>query len=108
MLSFPPRLAHEQVGQARVAVHHKLTIPLKTKRIRVGRDVHRLGPFLVVEIETPVPRFLLNGVGQHIHHPLSAELLNHLGSRPVTQSLAIVVLVNSLLDGLLAGDVSPM
>ena len=88
-----------------MAVHYKVQIVFAAEAVRVGRDVHRLGPRLVGRAETLIPIFLLYGVYQHIEGTGVAELLDHLGHRVFVQPVVPVMFRNGRLNGLLAGDV---
>ena len=57
-----PRLAQKQIDQAGVAVHHKVQVAFAAEAVRVGRDVHSLGPRLVGRAEPPIPVLLLHSV----------------------------------------------
>ena len=100
-----PRLAQKQIDQTGVAVHHKVQVAVAAKSVRVGRDVHGLGPRLVGRAEPPIPVFLLHGVCQHIEGAGVPELLDHLGYGVPAQPVVPVVFGNGILNGLLAGDV---
>ena len=57
-----PRLGQKQIDQASVAVHHKVQVAFTAEAVRVGRDVHSLGPRLVGRAEPPIPVLLLHSV----------------------------------------------
>ena len=100
-----PRLAQEQIDQTGVAVHHEVQVAVAAEAVRVGRDVHGLGPRFVGRAEPSIPFHLLYGVCQHIEGAGVAELLDHLGHRVSVQPVVPVMFRNGRLDGLLAGDV---
>ena len=95
-----PDPGHKAVQHSRVGIHHKFDLVC-----RVLRNEDSPAPPLVLPSETAVPAFLLNGIGQHPHHPLEAKGLQHRFAAVGAETHPVETLPDALLNGLLAVDV---